>query len=248
MKHRKPTEKLCPKCGRSNGVHWRILQSLQIGKGGGSARAWRERVAFKNPNPRARHAWKWGRWWCTVILECRWEDGVVKRRRPIGKVWPKCRRGDGILLRNPAIIANCSKAHAEDSEQKRQSTVRRKNVQMEGWTFARLESTLAWTQMSLLNPSKGWRRMNDKICAREGMMGIVKKRRRENVPPRQRIFRLPSTRAPCCWRGGEPKYYSRTQRDMRMSAIVDRQEVVVIRRCWARWVTYTRGLGTEERQ
>jgi len=75
------------------------------------------------------------------------------------------------------------------------------------------------------------RPVNDEICTKKGMTGICKNRTRENVPPRQGIFTLPSTRAPCCWRGGGRKYYSRPQKDMRMSAIVDRQEVVVIRRC-----------------
>ena len=74
--------------------------------------------------------------------------------------------------------------------------------------------------------------MNEEICKREfvGMIGGCNGSG-ENVPPRQGIFRLPSTRASCCWRGGGRKYYSRPQKDTRMSAILDRQEVVVIRRC-----------------
>ena len=33
----------------------------------------------------------------------------MKHRTPTEKDWVKCRRSDGILLRNPAITAECSK-------------------------------------------------------------------------------------------------------------------------------------------
>ena len=74
----------------------------------------------------------------------------MKHRTLLKKVWPKYRRSDGVLLRNPAITANCSKEHTK--EQKRPPEMKLSmnpdqgpeiiHVQMKRRTFATLESTL----------------------------------------------------------------------------------------------------------